>query len=81
MKDLYTKQQDAKDIYTTAQKNLDTAKELWKSNKKESYTATRTISCFCGRDYTRPMSYQIINNTIDTTTLIYADSGSQVTME
>jgi hypothetical protein len=27
------------------------------------------------------MSYQIINNTIDSTTLIYADSGSKITME
>ena len=81
MKDLYTKQQDANHMYTTAQKNLDAAKAVWNIQKMSNYTVTRTISCFCGPDYTLPMSYQVINNSIDATTLIYADGGSKVTME
>jgi hypothetical protein len=81
MKDISTKQEEAKNMYITAQKNLDAAKAVWNNNKRSNYSVTRTISCFCGPDYTRPMSYQVINNTIDATTLIYADSGSKVTME
>ncbi len=81
MKDLYTKQQDDKTMYTNAQKNLDTAKAVWNNNKRSNYSVTRTISCFCMMEYTRPMNYQVTNNTIDTSTLIYADSGSKVTME
>lgn len=81
MKDIYTRQQDAKNMYTNTQKNLDTAKSLWNNNKRTNYTVTRTISCFCGPDYTRPMSYQVINSKVDSTTPIYADSGSKVIME
>lgn len=68
-------------MYTTAQRDLDAAKVVWNNNKRSNYTVTRTISCFCGPDYTRPMSYQVINNKTDSTTLIYADTGSQVTIE
>lgn len=64
------------------QKNLDAAKALWNKAAKNSYTLQQTRSCFCMPDSIRPISFDVVNGTIQTGSVAYADaSGGKLTDE
>lgn len=64
------------------QQNLDTAKALWSKNTLKNYALTQTISCFCGPDYTKPISYQISSGSVVSGSALYADmSGGKISSD
>ncbi len=68
--------------FIKAQKDLDTARTMWDSKKLTTYSLIQTKSCFCMEEYTRPMMYRVVDDLINTATLVYADDGgSKVTIE
>lgn len=67
--------------YAQAQKDLDTARNLWSGQHISSYTFIQTRSCFCPTDYTRAMMYSIVDGKISTNTLVYADDQTKVSVE
>lgn len=54
-------------------KNLEKAQEIWKSKNINNYTLIQTRLCFCPREYTRPMSYEVKNGKVVVKTVSYVD--------
>lgn len=65
-----------KDALTKTQETLNIQKKIWDAQKINSYTVTQTLSCFCMKDYIRPIKYNIVDNIIVTWSAIYADDGT-----
>lgn len=57
------------------QDKLNNAKQLWASKNLTNYTLIQKVSCFCGPDYTRPIRYKVVNNSVDMNTAKYVDSS------
>jgi hypothetical protein len=70
---------DKGNIRWSLQKQLDTAKTLWKNSALTSYTLTQSLNCFCTPDYTKPYTYQVKNGVIDLTTVQTTPSVSTTT--
>lgn len=63
-----------------AQTKANNAKMLWAKQNLITYTLTQKASCFCTPEYTRPIKYSVISNSVYSDWAVYADgSGGAVT--
>lgn len=81
--DVYVKAQadiESANQLQAAQDKVNKAKMVWASKNLITYNLTQTVSCFCGPQYTRPVKYSVISNSIYTEGAVYADaSGGAMT--
>lgn len=64
--------------YITQQKELDTARAVWKSKNITTYNIIQQMSCHCVPDYTRPILYHVVDNIAQTEKLTYSDDNTTV---
>lgn len=60
-----------------AQMELDNAIMIRESQEITEYTLAQQHSCFCPREYTRPVTYMVQNRSVNTSTATYADEDMQ----
>ena len=81
--DVYVKQEATKEQTAQleiAQTKANNAKMLWAKQNLITYTLTQKASCFCAPEYTRPIKYSVISNSVYADWAVYADgSGGAVT--
>ncbi len=81
MLDTYVKQEAAREQSSqldVVQKNVNKAKMLWGKQNLTTYTLTQKASCYCMSEYTRPITYNVIDNSVYTDGAIYADGSGGV---
>lgn len=66
--------------HTQYKKDLTAARSLWKQKGKTTYSFTQQMSCFCMTDYTRPITYKVVDGK-QTWSLVYADDNTPVSSE
>lgn len=64
--------------YSEHKEALSGARALWAEKGSDSYTLIQQMTCFCMVDYTRPVSYEVQNNVIQTGTIKYSDDNSAI---
>ncbi len=62
--------------YSQYQAELDHARILWSEKGNDTYSLTQQMTCFCMRDYTRPITYTVIHDSIQTGSILYADDNT-----
>jgi Family of unknown function (DUF6174) len=81
--DIYVKEEAAKEQSAQlemAQTKANNAKMLWAEKNIITYTLTQKASCFCAPEYTRPIKYSVISNSVSADWAVYTDgSGGAVT--
>ncbi|USN54611.1 MAG: hypothetical protein H6765_08985 [Candidatus Peribacteria bacterium] len=61
------------DDYRDIQAALDAAQAVWVTAELQEYAAVQQVSCFCITDYIRPISFDVLDGVIDTSSAMYAD--------
>ena len=65
-------------VINDAQKELDEAVSQWESQNIADYVVTQTYSCFCPREYTRPISYIVVWGESQTSNARYNDEEMEL---
>jgi len=67
--------------YTQQKKDLKAARALWNQKWKTTYNFIQQMSCFCMTDYTRPITYKVVDGVVQTGSLTYSDDNTTVSSD